>query len=417
MLVDAHAHLDQYDAVHAGRALGDLARHRVLTLSVAMDPASYARACALAERSPWVIPSFGIHPWRASDYAGQLDALQPLIDASPLLGEIGLDYHWVEDRTAFPAQRAVFEHFLAQARAQNKIVNLHTKGAEAEVLDALVRHRIERAIVHWYSGPLELAEALAARGALFTIGVELHSSPLIQELARRLPPELLLTETDNPGGLEWLTGEVGMPGHLPEVLGALARLRRIPLEELRAQIAANFHRLIAGDAALERYWRRLCGPPVVAACRADIPAWLALAAEVEPLFGPMVGDPAFHGALERNIDRGTAFCVRAGDGPPGAALLGGLLFSTSRAPEYQIGWLAVAESARRQGVGHTLAERALALTPPGAELSVVTFGADQPGAGPARAFYARLGFAPAELLLPELEGHSRQVFRLVVPGV
>ncbi|HEU4326807.1 MAG TPA: TatD family hydrolase [Roseiflexaceae bacterium] len=410
MLIDAHAHLDQYDADRAGQALAELARHRVLTLSVAMDPPSYARACALAERSPWVIPSFGIHPWRAPEYAGRLDVLAPLIDASPLLGEIGLDFHWVEDRAAFPAQRAVFEHFLALARAQGKIVNLHTKGAEAEVLDALARQRVERAIVHWYSGPLDVADALAARGALFTVGVELHFSPLIQELARRLPAELLLTETDNPGGQEWLTGDVGMPAHLPGVLAALARLRHTPVEELRACVAANFRRLIEGDAALLRFWRRLCGPPVVAACRDDIPAWLALAAEVEPLFGPMVGEPAFHSALERNIDRGTAFCVRTDDGPPGAPLLGGLLFSASHAPEYRIGWLAVSAAARRQGIGRALAERALALTPLGAELSVVTFGADQPGAEPARAFYQRLGFAPAELAR-----HARQVFRLAVP--
>jgi hypothetical protein len=39
---------------------------------------------------------------------------------------------------------------------------------------------------------------------------------------------------------------------------------------------------------------------------ADIPAWLELAAEVEPLFGPMVAEPGFHAALERNLARQTA---------------------------------------------------------------------------------------------------------------
>jgi hypothetical protein len=70
----------------------------------------------------------------------------------------------------------------------------------------------------------------------------------------------------------------------------------------------------------------------------DIPPWLTLAAEVEPLFGPMVGDPAFHAALRKNIDRGTAFCVRVEDGPPGASLMGGMLFSPYP-PQYEIGWL------------------------------------------------------------------------------
>jgi len=412
LCIDAHAHLDQYDDTQVAQVLAELDAHRVLTLGVSMDPPSYARTCALAERSPWIIPCFGVHPWRAPDYAADLDALQPLIDASPLLGEIGLDFHWVEDAGAFPAQRAVLGRFLEQARAQDKIVNLHTKGAEAEILEALARHRVERAVVHWYSGPLDVAEALAARGALFTVGVELRSSALIQELARRLPLELLLVESDNPGGLAWLTGEQGTPAHLPGVLAELARLRGLPPAELGAALAQNFRRLVGRDAPLLAVWARLPGSLVARAERADLPGWLDLAAEVEPLFGPMVGDPAFAGALERNIDRGTAFCVRAGDGPPGAPLLGGMLFSPTRAPHYEIGWLAVAACARRRGVGRALVERAQALTPPEARLSVVTFGAAQPGAVPARAFYCRLGFAPGELVLPELGDDSRQIFRL-----
>ena len=48
---------------------------------------------------------------------------------------------------------------------------------------------------------------------------------------------------------------------------------------------------------------------IVVAQREDQPAWLELAREVEPLFGPMVNDPGFHRALENNIARGTAYCV------------------------------------------------------------------------------------------------------------
>jgi ADP-ribose pyrophosphatase YjhB (NUDIX family) len=55
----------------------------------------------------------------------------------------------------------------------------------------------------------------------------------------------------------------------------------------------------------------------------DMPNWLALAAEVEPLFGPMVDDPGFTNALRANIQRGTACCVRENDGPPGTPLMGG----------------------------------------------------------------------------------------------
>jgi hypothetical protein len=54
---------------------------------------------------------------------------------------------------------------------------------------------------------------------------------------------------------------------------------------------------------------------VVLAQPADIPAWLDLARQVEPLFEQMVDDPAFHRALHKNIARGTAFCIREADEP------------------------------------------------------------------------------------------------------
>ena len=65
---------------------------------------------------------------------------------------------------------------------------------------------------------------------------------------------------------------------------------------------------------------------IVCAELEDVPAWLVLTAEVEPLFGPMIDDPGFMRALRRNIARGTALCIREGDALPGASLLGGLLY-------------------------------------------------------------------------------------------
>jgi ribosomal protein S18 acetylase RimI-like enzyme len=149
---------------------------------------------------------------------------------------------------------------------------------------------------------------------------------------------------------------------------------------------------------------------VVKAQLADVAAWLNLAGEVEPLFGPMVNEPSFHRALYKNIARGTAFCVREADGPPGAPLLGGLLFSP-KPPVYTIGWLAVAQEHRREGIGRRLFECAIGLVEAPAELVVTTFGADNPEGEPARRFYERLGFYAAESAPPGPEGGSRQIFR------
>jgi len=72
-----------------------------------------------------------------------------------------------------------------------------------------------------------------------------------------VPLELLLTETDNPGGLEWLRGEVGRPRHLPSVVKTLAQLRSMDAAELGEVIRANFLRLIDGDPHLADVRARL----------------------------------------------------------------------------------------------------------------------------------------------------------------
>lgn len=152
-------------------------------------------------------------------------------------------------------------------------------------------------------------------------------------------------------------------------------------------------------------------PTVAVASSADLPAWRMLAREVEPLFGPMVGVPAFEEALARKVSQGQALCVREADGDAGAPLIGGLLWS-SHPPRYRIGWLAVTARARRQGVGRQLVAAALAWVEPPASVDVVTFGEDNPAGLPARQFYLDLGFEPAEVAPPGPEGGSRQVFRL-----
>jgi GNAT superfamily N-acetyltransferase len=141
----------------------------------------------------------------------------------------------------------------------------------------------------------------------------------------------------------------------------------------------------------------------------DVRGWLDLAAEVECLFGDLLGTPDFYQALLRNLGRGTAFCVREGDGPAGTPLAGGMLFSPRRPdrPEDRIGWLAVAERCRRRGVGRLLVAHACDLVQPPAALVVDTFAEDFEPGRPARTLYERMGFQPAELF----EGGARQVYR------
>jgi TatD DNase family protein len=261
MLIDAHAHLDKYRA-DLDQALQEIRTHRVFTIAVTMDVPSYQRSLEIGDGCDLVLPTFGIHPKRASEYADRLSQLSPFIDQSPAIGEIGLDFHWVKESSQYPAQRKVLEYFLAAAREQNKMVNLHTKGAEKEILNLLERYDIRRAIVHWYSGPMDILRALVQFGAYFTVGVEVSCSNTIQAIAREIPDHLLLTETDNPGGLQWLNGTIGMPIEVQNVVNMIARLRNSTPELLVRIISANFFRMIDADPWLKNAIGGLASLPV-----------------------------------------------------------------------------------------------------------------------------------------------------------
>jgi TatD DNase family protein len=250
MLIDAHAHLDKYGDL-LDEALDQIRQRRIFTIATAMDLPSYFQLQTIAERLDLVLPTFGIHPRRAPEYADRLGALSRHIEQSPAIGEIGLDFHWVEDSSQYPVQLKVLEYFLAAAREQKKFVNLHTKGAERKILDLLERYEIRRAIIHWYSGPLDILRAFVQFGAYFTIGVEVLYSDAIRTIAKEVPNHLLLTETDNPGGLKWLKGVVGMPTEIDKVVAAVAEVRGVSSTVVAQTVHENFLRLIDGDPWLK----------------------------------------------------------------------------------------------------------------------------------------------------------------------
>jgi len=252
MLIDAHVHLDKYGDL-LDQALREIDEQRIFTVATAMDLPSYLELQKIAERSQLVLPTFGIHPRRAAEYADRLPELSRYIDMSPAIGEIGLDFHWVKDTGTYPAQRKVLEYFIAAAGEQNKFVNLHTKAGEKEILDLLVKYDARRAIIHWYSRPLNILHAMIDFGCYFTIGVEVLYSDYIKQIAKAVPDHLLLTETDNPGALKWLkkNDQVGMPSAIGDVVKSLASLRGVPSAEIEKLVQANFIKLASGDPRLQ----------------------------------------------------------------------------------------------------------------------------------------------------------------------
>jgi TatD DNase family protein len=253
MLIDAHAHIDRYDLIGEEpleTALNEIDQHRIFTLSNSMDIPSYERNLEISKRNPLILPIFGVHPWNASAYADRLEDLQAPIAHSPLLGEIGLDHHFIQDQSEYPLQKRIFQYFLAAAQDQGKIVCLHTKGAEEAVLENLEPYQLPGVLVHWYSGPADIFSEFVAKDCYFTFGVEIVYANQIQELAKQAPLDRLLTETDNPGGPKSLIGHPGMPSLIKDVIQRLAQMRDRSPEEMIEIVQSNLQALFRRDSRL-----------------------------------------------------------------------------------------------------------------------------------------------------------------------
>lgn len=256
MLVDAHTHIDQYgDDLEL--ALEEIRTKKIYSVSVSMDIPSYHRTKAIAGSCPYILPSFGIHPWRAPDFEGELTLLDSLIEEAPMIGEIGLDYYFEENSDHYPKQRLLFEYQLHQAAKHGKIVNLHTKGAEKEIVEKLEETGIRRSIIHWYSGPLDLIDRYLTAGAYFTIGVELLFSDHIRCVLEAVPNNRLLTETDNPTGYEWLAGKRGMPSILEKVVHEIAVQKKLTDSEVISLVSDNFETLISETPSVKEQWLKV----------------------------------------------------------------------------------------------------------------------------------------------------------------
>ncbi|HEY9069995.1 MAG TPA: GNAT family N-acetyltransferase [Candidatus Ozemobacteraceae bacterium] len=121
----------------------------------------------------------------------------------------------------------------------------------------------------------------------------------------------------------------------------------------------------------------------------DIPAWLELAREVEPLFGPMADSEEFRSGIRQVILDGSAFCGETEDGA-----IGGII--ALNRPGNEISWLAVSSACRGKGIGRLLMETAVRELNPTADILVQTFAGGISSGAAARALFTGYGFTDAE---------------------
>lgn len=241
--IDTHCHVDRY-----GDPATVLRRARiagVLVVAVSDLPSRFQRQQLRYREDKAVRAAIGIHPLAASR-AGpvELSLFRQLLDRTDYVGEIGLDGS-SQGRPTLKIQRHVFETVLSHHQIASKVLTVHSRGAEKEVIDALAQAGAP-AILHWYSGPANAIEAALQTGIYFSVNPAMLASKSGQRLLAAVPRERILTETDGPYAKRGRRPTT--PQDIPWLVTELGRQWSIEPEAAAQQIFQNMARLYARRA-------------------------------------------------------------------------------------------------------------------------------------------------------------------------
>ena len=218
-----------------------------------------ARAVALAEVEPRVAAAVGVHPHEASalDDAGRA-RLRAWLDSPRVraVGECGLDYHYMNSPRE--VQREVFAEQLGWARQRDLPVSIHVRGdapdAFAEMLDiwrAEGRGEL-RGVLHCYTGTLDFARRALDHGLWISFSgiLTFQSAGELREVARGLPLERLLVETDAPllSPAPHRKERRNEPARVVSVGEVLARVKGLAPDEVARATTRNARGLLRWEA-------------------------------------------------------------------------------------------------------------------------------------------------------------------------
>ena len=141
--------------------------------------------------------ALGLHPLLAAENKRELTLFKQLAGQTSYIGEIGLDFSR-EGLATKDDQISVLQELLAVFRGKKKIVSVHSRNAEIELLDMLCENEINNVIFHWYSGSVELVPKILAQGYYFSVNEAMCLSKNGRAIIETIPRERILTETDAP---------------------------------------------------------------------------------------------------------------------------------------------------------------------------------------------------------------------------
>lgn len=251
-IIDTHSHIDMLEKDYLDAAIERANNYGVKKIILpSVDRSSFETVLDIANKYEEVYCALGIHPTEAQgvneeDFMKIIELAQNKKVVA--IGECGLDYYW--DKTYIKEQKEVFLKQIEIAKTLKKPLLVHDREAHKDTYDLLTQNTNGDipVIMHCFSGSLEFAKECIKKGFYIALGgvVTFKNAKKMQEVAKEIPLESLLLETDAP----YLTpepyrGKQNEPAYTKFIAEKIAELRGLSLEEIAEETTKNARKVFS----------------------------------------------------------------------------------------------------------------------------------------------------------------------------
>lgn len=240
MFFDTHLHLDLF--AEPKKIIKAIESQKYYSIAVTNLPQVFMKTKELCEGSKFIRPALGYHPELAHKFNNQFELFCELLDETRYIGEIGID-NLRKTAGDYNSQKLIFEKIIgACAEKRDKILTIHSRRAEKEVISIVGNRFPGKAILHWYSGSISDLKKAVSYGFYFSINSAMVKSKNGINIIQSIPEDRLLLESDSP--FIGVNRESLKPIDMSYTIKEIANIKGLTYSALNLILKDNFKNII-----------------------------------------------------------------------------------------------------------------------------------------------------------------------------
>jgi len=236
-LIDTHFHLDFYK--NHNELYKIINENKQYTLCMTNSPGVYLSCKNLYPETKYLKFALGFHPLDTSLKDEDFNHFIRMAKNVNYIGEVGLDFKSAKSLD-IKKQLYYFERIVELSANENKLLSVHIKGAEKELIEIISKHKPRKCIVHWYGGSTKHLQDLIELGCYFSVNSNMTLNTQALQRVKLIPDERILIESDGP--FSKVNGKKYHPKSLVDIYTSIAMVRND--KDLAEHVYNNFKTIL-----------------------------------------------------------------------------------------------------------------------------------------------------------------------------